>query len=165
MRPFFISGLPRCRSAWLANLLTTDKTLCHHDRKFEEHLLVSPRRVGFAGPELVMQYDQIHDQFPDAPWVIVLRKVEESIASLKALDMTDAPDESWDLVYRERSDAIAHICTKVFVETVFFDDLHHENIIRLIWAHLLPGIPFDLERWRLLNGFNVQQHIKRLEVA
>lgn len=159
--PFFITGLPRSRSAWLSNLFTTDQTVCHHDKPYEEHLLVNPRRVGFSGPEIAAQFTEIRKQHPECPWVVVLRNAGEALTSLKhwAGDLLPQ-DDVVDVFWKERVHLIAHICTHANVQTVSFEGLNDEINTRLIWAHLLPGIAFDLERWKLLCGLNVQQQLK-----
>lgn len=158
-QPFYVTGLPRSRTSWLANLFTTDQTICYHDKPYSEHLLVNPRRVGFSGPEIVTQFDEINQKWPEAPWLVVFRKLEDSLSAFKVWSGTipGATDEVIDKFFHARADVIAHICTKPNVRAVEFSDLDDETTMRLVWAHLLPGIGFDLERWQLLCNLNVQQ--------
>lgn len=157
-KPFFISGLPRTRTAWLSNLLTTDQTLCFHDTRFFDYLLVNPRRVGFSGPELVTQFDEIAAAFPEAPWVIVLRNKDEALNSFKLWAGDLLPqDDVLEIFWRNRAHAVSGLCKHPNVFTVSYEMMDDEIIAREMWAHLLPGIPFDLERWQLLKKLNVQQ--------
>src|SRR5262245_11295408 len=71
MMPFFVPGLPRSRTAWLANWLTTDTSLCLHDVRYSKTLLQGGRRVGFAGPELLDQSNEILGAHPQSRWLVV----------------------------------------------------------------------------------------------
>jgi hypothetical protein len=37
-----------------------------------------------------------------------------------------------------------------------FEELASEGIVRQLWSHCLPQVPFDLERWKMLDGFKVE---------
>lgn len=124
---------------------------------------MNAKRVGFAGPELVDQFAEVKEVLPDAPWLVVLRNYEDSIASFKAWSkpkLQDVPgsDEAIEKVFRERRDKLAHLCIYSNVMTISYEDLGKENAMRLVWAHLLAGYPFDVERFKLLQKLNVQQH-------
>lgn len=162
MKSFFITGLPRSRSAWLANLFTTDQTLCWHDKPFSESLLENPRRVGFAGPELVKQFSDITKLLPEAPWIVVLRDQAEALASFKHWAGDLLPQDDIVLKFwKERCHVLSMICPHSNVQTVNYSELDLEPVCRDIWRWLLPDIGFDSERWKLLNGLNVQQDINK----
>lgn len=158
---FMVTGLPRSMTGWLSNLFTTDKSICWHDVRFEEALTVSPKSVGFSGPELVAQFDDIQAQFPDTPWLVVLRNADDAKTAFKQaagdlLPQDDVVDKFW----AERCHAISKICSHPNVATVKFDELGTESIARRIWGYLLPQIEFDVERWKMLCKLNIQQKIK-----
>lgn len=163
--PFFITGLPRSRTAWLANWFTTGPTFCYHDRRFEMFLVErnGARRTGFSGPEIVTQAGTIQDLYPDAPWIVVLRNSEKAFASfLDVMRRTKIglPLDQVEAVWNQRKNEVIHLCARPNVLPVDFSDLDQETVARRVWAHVLPGVAFDLERWKLLKEFNVQQQLE-----
>lgn len=161
MNPFFVTGLPRSRTAWLANLFTTDQTICWHDRRFEEALTINPKRVGFSGPELVTQFEHIRELFPKSPWLVVLRNADEALTSFKLAAGDLLPQDDLLLKFwKDRCHLLSQICTHANVTTVAFSELNNEEVIRAIWARILPDIAFDVQRWEMLSKLNVQQTIK-----
>lgn len=162
--PFFITGLPRSRTAWLANWLTTDASLCYHDRDFEAFLIErnGKRRTGFSGPELVIHSERIRECYPLAPWIVVLRNSETAFAStIKAMENAkfSFPLKDVEEWWQGRKNEVIHLCARPNVMIAEFSDLDQETVARRVWAHLLPGVGFDLERWKLVKTFNVQQKL------
>ena len=152
--PFFVTGLPRSRTCWLANLFTTDTTICYHDVPFDLAKVDCGKVVGFAGPQVCTQFTDICRFYPQAPWLIVLREQSEALAAFKKVATNiEVPENYW----RDRCHLISALCSKWQAMTVNFDELDSESVVRGAWAHLLPGIPFDAERYRLLCWMNVQQ--------
>jgi hypothetical protein len=47
------------------------------------------------------------------------------------------------------------------VTLVDYKDLDNCEVCEGLWRTLLPMIPFDPERWKLLNELNVQQHLEK----
>jgi hypothetical protein len=89
-RHYFITGLPRCRSAWLANLLTWDNSFCYHDGwlgiasvdQFAAMLNETPAdKVGNSDPANVFFWEELAERFPEAKWVVVKRDYETTLAS------------------------------------------------------------------------------------
>jgi len=156
LQPFVITGLPRSRTAWLANLFTTDTTICYHDRPFTLDLADSGKVVGFSGPQLCLQFDEIVRFYPTAPWLIVLRDQDE--ARKATAEFTEIPDEWW----QSRCHLIYDLCAKWQSQTVNYVELDDAKAMRTVWAHLLPGIPFDEERFNLLKNLSVQQRIPQV---
>jgi hypothetical protein len=161
LQPFFVTGLPRSRTAWLANLLTTDTTICFHDVPFSIGAVDNGKVVGFSGPQVCKQFTEVCRFFPNAPWLIVLRNPDDALASLIYVkrkveaNVVPMPDGFWDA----RRELISALCLKHQVQTVTFEELDDEEVMRSVWAHLLPGIPFDSQRFDLLCKMNVQQKL------
>jgi hypothetical protein len=146
----------------MANWLSTDASICWHDRKYSKELLDSPKIVGFSGPELVVQFEEIRDEVPDAEWVVVLRNEAEALASFKRwagdlLPQDDIVDKFW----KERCHTLSMVSSHANVTLVDYNDLDNQEVCEGIWRTLLPMIPFDPERWKLLNELNVQQHLEK----
>ena len=158
MTPFFIAGLPRSRTAWLANFLTTDESFCYHEltadcldlAEMPEHFRRTGRRlVGDADTSLALLYKPIKKLFPGARWAVIERPVEEVEKSLRddlgiTLDpgLLDLLLENLEIIKR---DALV----------VSFNDFT-ESTARFIWAWCLPGIDFDEARWKLLDPLLIQ---------
>jgi hypothetical protein len=158
MNPFFVTGLPRSRSAWLAAWLTTDRSFCYHDRKFLPGMVGGPRLAGFSGPELVDQFASIQQQYPCAPWIVVLRKAEDAFqAFVRVAKGKVAPTFDLDAFWEKRRQRLADMCEKPQVQAVRFDDMDREEVARFIWNTCLPNIEFDRPRWELFNGLRICQ--------
>lgn len=158
--PFFVTGLPRSRSAWLANWLTTDRTLCWHDRPFNARLMRPDRRVGFSGAELLPEFDKLRVACPDAPWLVVLRPHADTLESFVRWAGAWLPTDRRVLegFWERRCALLAVIQTDPRCFVVCYDSLNEESPARAAWQHLVD-LPFDEDRWRLLKGLNVQQQL------
>ncbi len=162
MKPFCaITGYPRSRTAWLANLLTTDLTIVYHDQPV---LFPSGqwKQVGFAGPELVTQYEKFHGMFPSCPWIVIRRKPDEALAAFKKWAGDLLPqDDVLEAFWHERTAKLDDLCTKPNVESVPYAALEDDNTIRHIWELLLPDLSFDADRVKMLQNLNIQQHLTK----
>ena len=105
MKHFFITGLPRSRTAWLANLLTTDTSVCYHEKirecdSFEKYIVkmtTAPvEKVGDSSSGHLLFYRQMVQTFPDAKWVLVERNPQEAFeAAVKAFPQFDVPVQAF----------------------------------------------------------------------
>lgn len=98
MTPFFITGLPRSRTAWMAAYLTGGDVLCHHELmkfcKSKEEFYQSFRhpalRVGDSDSGLPdTEFQKI---FPRAPTIIIERPLDDVLQSLHDIEIP-APRE------------------------------------------------------------------------
>lgn len=170
MSPFFVTGLPRSRTAWCANWLTTDRSFCFHDRAFGNFQgpianFYQNEFLGWSGSEILFQWKEISDACPAAPWLLIERDPEEARRSfLAAMERNgDCVDEKvfadhWAL----RLGRIEELKKYGNVFRVPADLLDDVVTARTIWQCLLPGLPFNPERWLLLRGLNVQQDVQKL---
>lgn len=172
--PFFITGFPRSRTAWLANLFTTYSTLCLHDvgamgvaglrKKVGE---AGPlRKLGASDPILTLWYPELMKVFPTARWVYVDRpraECQESFYRWIAGSMIDgvrSDQVDLDVLFDAHERAAEKLKTLSKVTVVPFLGLGEAAVIEAAWDWLLPdGPPFDSQRWKLLDGFNVQQQL------
>lgn len=92
MSKFFITGLPRCRSAWFANLLSYGDSFCYHDgwhgcqtqELFRTRLKIPGfNHVGNSDPANAVFWRYLAEEYPTARWVVVMRNVAESEAASK----------------------------------------------------------------------------------
>lgn len=173
--------MPRSRTAWLANLLTWDKSFCYHEATFDcanildfQAMMRGPSEatyVGDADPNLGLIAEPFLKAFPDARIVAVSRKFEDSLESEIQASEGQVPyvvnrDEvegfmirAWAGVQRILRATPLWRCLEVP-----YDALNHESTIRDIWRFCLPTIPFHSERYGMLRDLRVTQIMKqRLE--
>lgn len=89
---FFVIGLPRSRSAWFANALTTPTSYCFHEglvegyRRFldPDFTVDAKDVVGSAGSDGLWYARELLEDFPTARYISVRRPVEEVQVSLLA---------------------------------------------------------------------------------
>lgn len=93
MMPFFSTGLPRSRSAWLAAYLSYNGSICFHDaftgvkkiNDFPKLFTERPKASGVSDPALVLHWEKVAGWFPDAKWVVIERPFEEVIKSCQRI--------------------------------------------------------------------------------
>ncbi len=90
MNHFFITGLPRCRSAWFANYLTYGNTFCWHDGfdgaqdfdGFKERMEFGKfENVGNSDPANLLFWEEISFWYPKSKWVVIRRPFEDVVES------------------------------------------------------------------------------------
>lgn len=106
IQPFLITGLPRSKTAWLANLLTWGSTFCAHDGlrpemsrhfEFKESVacLVSKLRTGewngHSDAANVLAWQELEVEFPHAKWLVVKRPLNEVLDSCRKIIPSVAP--------------------------------------------------------------------------
>jgi len=173
-RYFFVTGLLRSRTAWLANLFSTERTHCFH-----ELLSISnPERIeafkGFAGlgryeylgsadtnPPVVRK---ILGLFPVSPIVVVHRNIEEVCASIakyaKALNKRERiPFEKrlsviWDGIRGCQQDLLT-IGDSPQALNVAFAELENNQVVERIWNHCISTIEPDPVRIMQLQNMRI----------
>lgn len=164
MNPFFVTGLPRSRTAWVANWLTTDMTICFHDVEPETSKFLLNKRVGFAGPELIWKMRELERSFPSAPWLFLMRDPDECLASWKKAAGKVLPHSHPDfaLLWKKRVEILEDSDGLPLHSLVIsYEELDEEPVARAVWQHLI-GTPFDLDRWKMLTEFNIQQKFEQV---
>lgn len=151
MLDFIVVSLPRSASTWLANFLTTDRSLCLHD----PFALGMPdtwprdnrvRGIACTGAYLLGKW---MEQF-SCPVAVIERDPADCERSLHAVGMSVGCDD------------LARELKLVPGYRIAFDDLWNEDAARALWAHLLPDAPFDVIRYRLLRDMQVQPHMGKI---
>jgi hypothetical protein len=144
MLDFIVLGLPRSATTWLANWLTTDRTLCLHDpfaRSLPETWDAGGKLLGISCTGAYLMPTWLA-QF-DCPVAIIERDPAECDACLAKLGLPDTAPLREPLANTEG-------------RRFKFADLWNEDTARELWAHLLPGLPFDAARYRLLREMRIE---------
>lgn len=167
MQPFFITGLPRSRTAWVSNWLTSGSTVCFHDvEAFPGGVPVvgikqaesGMRQVGFAGPETAKDFDQATRVYPDAPWLVIRRNSREAFAAFLEWAGDDVKDHrAARLFWDQREELLNRIIGHSRTMVVATHELDREPLAERMWEHLRVMGEFDPIRWAVLRTLNVQQ--------
>lgn len=148
MAPFFILGLPRSRTAWLANFMTYNGFHCMHEGlngcyNIEEYKTKLLTVHGDANTGLVMY--NFRDYFPFARTVIIDSSITESVQyGLKVLNH-DYTSEMLDM--KTRLDDVRGLHIPIA-------SINKE--LPTIWAYLTHDAPYDEKRAKLLKSLNIQ---------
>jgi len=162
MIPFFIISLPRTRTAWLANLFTTERTHCYHEYLVHNSLQnmeanfrsVEKEYVGNSDSLNIGVFNDLRQLFPDAPIVTVerpLMDIQQSV--IKAIKDVDK-NVSWEML-QMGNELLKELKKQDNVLTVQFDNLKDENTIENVWNHCIPTIPPDKQRLSLLQQLKI----------
>lgn len=141
---FIVLGLPRSGTTWLANLLTTQQSLCLHDpfaHLLPEQIKGDGRRLGVSCTGLCLMPSLLASQ--RCPVVVIERDVADCDASLAEIGLGSAAP-------------IKPHLDRVQAKRFAFSDLWDEYQARRLWIYLLPGIPWDGPRYRLLRDMRVE---------
>lgn len=144
---FIVLALPRSGTAWLANWLTTYGSLCLHD-PFSAGLPETwpidqrPRGIACTVSALMPRWLSEHA----CPIAIIERDYRACDASMEKLGLPGTE------AFR---DAVAAMPGERFAFDALFED---EAVARALWGYLLPKLPFDPIRYRMLRDLQVQRH-------
>jgi len=164
MERFFITGLPRSRTAWLSAVFTHPEAGCHcvHEPDLSFDFLSLPRKwanlvpagtrfAGISAPGLHLKADELMRWYPDAPWLIVNRHVDEVATSLQALKVkvTNAELAAGNFrlfkTFRQAKKALM----------VDYHTLSDLGVMEAVWHTLCPGVPFDAERQKAMENIRI----------
>lgn len=178
-RVFFITGLPRSRTAWLANLLTHGPSFCYHEACRQlEHIDQLPQlfqdagspNVGTADCGFPYYYDQALALFPEAQIVVIQRPAADCRASyervLKQIEL-DLPQLRTAAFHQilEDFDAMRRALSNRHVLEVDYQRLDQPLFVQSIWNHCTRGAPFDQRRLAMLKDLQVQVIPSRVAAA
>lgn len=159
--PFFILGLPRCRTAWLSVVCTMAGAPCTHEgmRGFDDFESYAAGRLmrGDSDPALCFWLAEILERWPDARFVVVERNDGESLVSL----LKAAPEElragvaaNWHTVSNAFSMARDLLRDDARTLMVRFEELADNGVIARILRHVgVACVPSDetLTKWQRLR--------------
>ncbi len=155
---FMVLGGPRSGTTWLANLLTTDTTLCLHDPLLEHqaHVLdamyIPGLRIGIADTSALLYGDWLAQH--RAKKVVLWRAPEEFNVSLRALGLAEVEPSA-------HAKRIAALPKGVLV--VPWQSIFYWRVAKDICKHF--DVPFNRWRFEELVKMNVQPQFSRLPVG
>jgi len=150
---FMVIGLPRSGTAWAANWLTTDTSLCLHDPLFERHYseldaINSRKRLGVSCTGLFNWPDWLNAH--PARKIVLHRPLREINESLEQCGLANMDEEAVRKLERVNG--------RHFDWRAIFDDP------ATIYEYLIEK-PFDPERHAELVKLNVQRDFGRIVVS
>ena len=164
-RPFFITGLPRSRTAWLANLFTHGDSFCWHEgvprwgglAGLQRAMrLRTERFVGTADPSLLMCQDRARAMFPGATWILVARRPEHVALSLDAMEVPAlACNDNARAVVRLDQE-MERLAQRPDVHVFYYEELDELPLLLEMADLVTPGQGIDVDRWEMLRGLQVQ---------
>lgn len=173
---FFITGLPRSRTSWLANLFTSERSFCFHEKLAEglkAQVLIEAidlqltrgySHVGAAETAIVPFVPEIIAAFPAARWVRINRSVAEACYSFRKYfgdepAFRDGPALTAAAAQPAFADMAAYqlgLSQSVETYDVEFDQLEEEEVVQRLWEFCAPSLPWQSDRYQLLNNLSVQ---------
>lgn len=165
--PFFITGLPRTRTSWLANLFSDGRSFCHHDlfglvgsvAEFKRKL--QPAN-GDSDSAAMLYYDALKKLFPEARWLLVLREPQEAIDSLLATARGTSwaahaarfseTQSDWLPRYEARVNQMLqdpNVLILTFEALEFYGAVDHAS-------RFLRGVGLDAQRFDMLNKMLIE---------
>lgn len=174
--PFFITGLPRSRTAWLANLFTWGDSFCYHDILGECGSLseldskigeCSSRFVGVSDSSILLVWTHLLRRYPTAKWIIVKRDFDQACDSfvsyfrqhpypgMPPISHHLASSVLWDFHWElGEIEACLKLNIPNLVRVVNFEDLADYHVCRRLVRDVTHEYLSE-QRWKLLNGLRI----------
>jgi len=171
---FIITGLPRSRTSWLANLFTYGSSFCMHDglatgNDFFCRLRAvaasdsSIRYVGNSDSGIPMFMPP--SEFDDCKVLVVLRDKKECFASFQSY-FTEHPypslATSWTNRLKDYFDLVSNRLKEFYreipserLQLLCFHHLDNAEVVARAWKFLVPDEPFNFARFEILNKMRV----------
>lgn len=160
---FLICGFPRSRTLWMSKFLSVPGlSCCTHEAT--EHAgnanefwknaetftqAVHARIYGNSDSANIFVLASMLAQKPLCKTVWIARPITEVCASMKAAKM-DFNEQAARMLLRLRDDNRGFL--DLFVD---YDALNSMRTCQEVWEYVLPGVPFDLQRWRQFSVQNL----------
>ncbi len=167
---FFIVGLPRSRTAWLANFFTYGKSYCYHEaiktcrtpaqmkQLFEN---TEAEYVGDSDSALPLFIDEMMAAFPEARLAVIERESESVVRSLKKVFSPISIDYEGLVLGTKRAIDKLKTQYKSHAIVISHRDLNDMATCEKLWKHCAPDLPFHEERWKMLNLLTVEIQLEK----
>lgn len=168
LNTFFITGLPRSRTAWLSNLLTYRNSFCYHElarhggnardliKKMETR---TERFVGTADSSFPIYHKSILELVPESKIVVIDRNINDVKNSLCEFlgGWSDELDETVEKTGKALYELTRHYDCKI----IGFNDLEDTLTVKSIVDYISPN-DWDVDRFTQLDRMNVGLNSKWL---
>jgi len=163
---YFITGLPRSRTAWLANFLTYDGSFCFHElcRKttnvHEMKLLLSYpkyKHVGTSDCALSYYFDKLIEMLDEWKLIVIDRNLDDAINSLDKIGLKTK--ESIEKVL-EAHNRNKYMMKKHEHLLIPFEALNKQIACEKIWEYC-TGTKMDKVRFDELNILDIEVNMKK----
>ena len=160
MSKFFITGLPRSRTAWLSTFFTGNNCFCYHevlrisngfDDAIQKLLNRKEMYVGNSDSSLPIWMDKIDHILHRSPIVIVERSVDEVTSSLTKVFGKYDYTRPLDLTL----EGLEIIKKRYNYISVDYNKLDEQACLEIIWGFCTPNIPFDKDKFEILKTINI----------
>ncbi len=146
---YFILGLPRSRTAWLANFMTYGDNFCYHEgingcHTIEDYQAKLGRNKGDSSTGAMLL--DLDKYFPGAKKVIIDSGLSKAVEFSE--ELTGNPNEDWMIHVQSRLNQFDGL-------RVDFNDI--DDNLKTIWEYL-ADTEYDEERGNMLSRFNIQVH-------
>jgi hypothetical protein len=172
---YFITGLPRSRTAWLSNLLTWGPSFCWHEgsrifrgaqglaRALNE---TDYTYAGTADSGLIYHWDYLTRVMPFAKWVVIRRdpiEVRDSLKRMAVPSFFEINEEDAVVANYEALGKLLHSPIRERSELAVWDyeDLDDEEAVRDLVSYCAPGFNWSRDRWEMLKDLQVQVYEKK----
>lgn len=157
-KPFLICGQPRARTAWLSVLCSTGASMCYHEPSGGMSD-ISELKAVFASDfyRFVGVSDSIMGFFLDwifeniAPRTVIVERDPGEV--LDSLALLGIPRTNLPYLLRE---SLERFKDHPLVMWVPYDALDTKRIVQRAFWHLMPGEPFDENRYELLSKMRIE---------
>lgn len=151
---YFILGLPRSRTTWLAAFLSNDSTLCYHEKSLEFSNLedlktfVMKENCGISDTALILHWQWIKSNIPGAKIVVIDRPYEDVVYDLKTIGFDETP------MLREIEKKIEIIKKYTSISVVRFSSLNRKEVVERLCNYI--GIPFNEKKFVEFSEMMIQ---------
>jgi len=177
MKLFYITGFPRSRTGWLANLFCHGPSLCLHDGLFTNEFdkLRGKVNVEYFGnsDSGILLTPSPFEYGPDEKMVLVERPREDCEKSYLRyfsehpypdFGQPDANDFHRLMDMREKRMKLIKDTSAGRVLSVKFSDLDSVDCVESIWNHVIKDVAFDRIRFGILNKLAVNPASQKVRV-
>jgi hypothetical protein len=159
MNRFYITGLPRSRTAWFSALFSCGDVFCSHEgvsryRSPKEYISATEYMpydyIGDSNTLLVLKYNELVKSQDKV--VVVLRDINDSVeSSMKWLDKQGISDKSLHKVLLEKYTEYDKTIRSIYALQVRFEDI--DDRIEEIWDYCIGEYydPVRVEEYKKLN--------------
>lgn len=166
--PFFITGLPRSRTSWLANLFTTSDQMCYHDLldqvdSLAEFLAKLAGGNGDSDSGLVFLYPKLAEMFPESRWLLVLREPADCLHSLQAAaagnqwqESVASVTENWPALQAIYQRNVNMMLDHPNVHMMEFEALDDFELVATAGRFLCPEMKLTRARFDLLDSLKIE---------